>query len=453
MSFSLRPVRVSETHNSQRQINTVTVSLRMAGTRLIDRPSGKRKDSAKGERKESLGTVLAIRLAENASSPKSMSNRMAEPGRERVILAYGDSQGEVMDYVFHGSAEYIKYADDPRVGWRSGWSTRGLGKAEHVARFLEPLSELESSVKHAFVLLSYGSVDIEWNLSYKRDVLKQDVDTNAFIEEMCCALSKTVDSIVQRGKELRERPEGGPEVHIVLCVPFVPLPLSDGYLEEFERRNGGDVRDAYRVIAHDERIKLWSQFCDASQQRILAKHPHCVHVADVRDDFTTNGFEAYMLKHEEDHHPDLAKSQHAVAERIESLSFAAADGGTLKLETKLWPKAEMYPHVRRRFGPQPKPSTHPSPESSRQPSPQTSPKTSPSLPPAAPLPAPLCKSKRTHSSDSIIELPETWQLEHTNATVPKTLLSVSMLSRAPFQPVEAQRHAVAFTASHWSLAM
>ena len=374
---------------------------------------------------------------------QNMSNQMAaravRPGRERVILAYGDSQGEVMDYVFHGSGDYIKYDNDPRVGWRSGWSTRGLGKAEHVARFLEPLSELESSVKHAFVLLSYGSVDIEWNLSYKRDVLKQDVNTDAFIEEMCCALSKCVDCIVQRGKELRERPGGGPEVHIVLCVPFVPLPLSDGYLEDFERRNGGDARDAYRVISHEERIKLWSQFCDASQQRILSNHPSCVQVADVRKAFATNGFQAYMLTHEEDHHPDLAKSQHAVAAQIEELSFAAADGGTLKLEPKLWPHDQMYPHVRRRFGPQPKPSTHPSPESSRQPSPQPSPKTSPSLPPPSQLPAPLCKGKRSQSSDSIIELPETWQPPYASASVPKTLLPVSVLSRAPFQPVEAQR--------------
>ena len=43
---------------------------------------------------------------------------------ERVILAYGDSQGEVMDYVFHGSNEYIRYEHDKRVGWRSGWSSR-----------------------------------------------------------------------------------------------------------------------------------------------------------------------------------------------------------------------------------------------------------------------------------------------------------------------------------------
>lgn len=306
-------------------------------------------------------------------------------------MAYGDSQAEVLDYVFHGSDEYIKHEDDQRVGWRSGWSTRGLSKAEHVERHLAPLSDLPASTKHVFVILAYGSVDIEWNLSYKRDVQRQNVDTAAFIEEMVRELEKSVDRIVQRGRDLRARPCGGPEVHIVLCVPFSPLPLSDGYLEEFERKNGGDPADAYKVIAHAERMALWSQFCDTAQKRILSAHP-ATRVVDVRDDFASQGFDAFTLDDHEDHHPDLAKTQHAVARRFEKISFAAADGSMLRLEPKLWPHEKMYPHVRRRF---------------------TKAATPLALPAPVPLPSPvevaqpsLKPRERTPSSDSIIELRE-----------------------------------------------
>jgi len=345
------------------------------------------------------------------------------PDVDRAILAYGDSQGEVMDYVFHGSDEYIKYADDGRVGWRSGWSTRGLGKPEHIARFLEPLDELDAKIKHAFVFLSYGSVDIEWNLSYKRDVLKQDVDTDAFIEEMVVAISRCVDSIYEKGEELRSR--GGAEVHVILCVPFAPLPLSDGYLEAFELRNGGNVNDSYKVIDHAERLSLWSQFCEQSQARIHTAHP-TVQVVDVRDDFAANGFDAYMLDDEEDHHPDLAKSQHAVATRVEKLRFRAADGTTLQLTPKPWPHKTMYPHVRRRFGDTLKASPQPSPEATPRASPTSSPQSQPAaspqdlpriaeLPPSVTLSATLTNASRdggatfplgsrSLSSDSIMEM-------------------------------------------------
>lgn len=233
------------------------------------------------------------------------------------------------------------------MGWRSGWSTRGLSKAEHIERHLAPLSELDGHTKHAYVFLSYGSVDIEWNLSYKRDVQKQDVDTEAFVEEMVKELSASVDRLVARGEELRARPCGGPELHIILTFPFVPLPLSDGYLEEFDRKYGGG---SYRVIDHSERMALWSRFCGEAQRRIIGAHPS-VKVVDVYDDFIADGFDAYTHAHEEDHHPDLAKSQHAVAARVANLRFAAADGTTLRLEPRLWPSEIMYPHARRRFAP------------------------------------------------------------------------------------------------------
>lgn len=333
-------------------------------------------------------------------------------------MAYGDSQAEVLDYCFHGSDEYIKHEDDKRVGWRSGWSTRGLSKPEHIDRHVAPLGELPPSTKHAFIILAYGSVDIEWNLSYKRDVLKQtNIDTNLFVEEMVCELEKSVDRIVQRGRELRARACGGPEVHIVLCVPFSPLPLSDGYLENFEKKNGGDPADAYKVIDHAERMALWSSFCDKAQRRILSAHP-ATQIVDVRDDFATQGFDAFKLDDHEDHHPDLAKSQHALARRFDEVRFSAADGSTLRLEPKLWPHEKMYPHVRRRFTnaatPKPVAATV-----------AALPKAKPvaALPPPVEVePATAKPRERTPSSDSVLELPELasemWQFRKLAAASP-----------------------------------
>lgn len=311
---------------------------------------------------------------------------------DQVIFNYGDSQGEVLDYVFHGCDEYVTYSEDCRVGWRSGWSTRGLSKAEHVERHLAPLSELDGTTKHAFVFLSYGSVDIEWNLSYKRDVLKQNPDTEKFVDEMIAELSVSVDRLIARGHELRALPCGGPELHVILCFPFVPLPLSDGYLEEFDRKYGGG---SYQVIAHSERVALWERFCREAARRIVASHPS-VNVVDVRDDFAEHGFGAYTHEHEEDHHPDLAKTQHAVAARVEALRFATADGSTATLKPRLWPHKAMYPHSRRRFAAAAT-ATAPAAKVVAEPKPQLTIKVEEDSDPSL---------QRSISSDSILEPPD-----------------------------------------------
>ena len=187
------------------------------------------------------------------------------------ILCYGDSQSEVFDYVFYGHEGYVQFAEDRRVGWRSGWSTRGLGRADHVERMLGPLSELPVGTKHAVVILGFGSVDIEWNLSYKRSVLKQNVNTKAFLEEAVAALSAACDRIVAKGAELRARACGGPDVHIVLAFPAVPLPLSEGYMQRYETEGPDSV---YDIISHAERSQLWSQFVKAATHRLTGSPTH-----------------------------------------------------------------------------------------------------------------------------------------------------------------------------------
>ena len=43
-----------------------------------------------------------------------------------LILNFGDSQGEVYDYVFYNNINYKKYINNYSPGWRSGWALRGL---------------------------------------------------------------------------------------------------------------------------------------------------------------------------------------------------------------------------------------------------------------------------------------------------------------------------------------
>ena len=83
------------------------------------------------------------------------------------------------------------------MGWDAGWSCRGLLQPKHQERLLSPLRELRTAagVEHAFVLLTFGSVDVDHNLEYKRTVKKQTVDTAAHVEEMVGALATTVERL------------------------------------------------------------------------------------------------------------------------------------------------------------------------------------------------------------------------------------------------------------------
>ena len=103
-----------------------------------------------------------------------MSQFSQAKNRTVVIYSHGDSQGEVMDYCFMNDPRYVTMEEDSRVGWRSGWSARGLTKGGHIERIVGPILDLKhTAVKHVVVFLSFGSTDIDWNLSYKRDVKKE----------------------------------------------------------------------------------------------------------------------------------------------------------------------------------------------------------------------------------------------------------------------------------------
>ena len=128
-----------------------------------------------------------------------------------AILTYGDSQGEVLDYLFHADPRFVTFEADPRVGWNCGWSTRGLKKDIHKARIFESVADRlkDPAMEKVFVFLSFGCTDIEWNLAYKRDVQNKNPDTDIFIDEMTAALMGVIHG-------LQSLPSAGEELQIVL---------------------------------------------------------------------------------------------------------------------------------------------------------------------------------------------------------------------------------------------
>ena len=172
-----------------------------------------------------------------------------------IIFNYGDSQGEVFDYVFYNDKSYIKYIDDDRVGWRSGWSTRGLLKNEHQLRLFQPLDDIiqdNQNQDNVFIFLTFGSVDIEWNLSYKRNILHENIDTDKFIDEMVLVFHKILEKYLEKKILAKQK---GINVFIIICFPFIPLPLSSEYMKNFSEKTHTEY---YDVIDYNERCNLWN---------------------------------------------------------------------------------------------------------------------------------------------------------------------------------------------------
>ena len=116
------------------------------------------------------------------------------------------------------------------MGWYSSWSTRGLNKGIHRNRILGAVADQLKQNRDTVVFLSFGSVDIEWNLAFKRDVRGENPDTSLFIAEMAEALT----DIMKQIQDL-QTPES-PSVRVVLCFPFAPLPLEEDYMLRYSRK-------------------------------------------------------------------------------------------------------------------------------------------------------------------------------------------------------------------------
>ena len=126
------------------------------------------------------------------------------------IFCFGDSQAEVLDYIFHNDPRYRTW-HDRSVGWRSGWSSRGLYTEMNLQRILVPVSRCRA--KNAFVMLAFGSTDVDINLSYKRHQKGQTVDLDVFLNEMATNLW----GAVERLRELDADPALAVRVHVSLC--------------------------------------------------------------------------------------------------------------------------------------------------------------------------------------------------------------------------------------------
>lgn len=92
----------------------------------------------------------------------------------RKLIVFGSSSTEIFDYIFGNNPDYLPF-------WASGWSARGLHRAnEHMCPYLDILNKIS---KDSIILFHFGSVDVDFNLPYK--IINDGFyDINSFIKEM-----------------------------------------------------------------------------------------------------------------------------------------------------------------------------------------------------------------------------------------------------------------------------
>ncbi len=259
-----------------------------------------------------------------------------------LILNFGDSQGEVYDYIFYNNNNYIKYTDIDSPGWRSGWSLRGLNKPEYENILFNPLYNLSNNIENVFIFLTFGSVDIEWNLSYKRFILKQNPDTNTFIDEMINSFMNIIDKYILLEKNLQKIKNIN--FHIIITFPFIPLPLSECYMKNFSNNNNTIF---YDVISHHERFYLWYIYCNKLISIIKSYNFKRLYIIDIRNDFIKKGFQHFMNQNNEDHHPNFLITKEYIIKQLNDLTFYDNKNKIIDLENLSWNKNFLYSHIRR----------------------------------------------------------------------------------------------------------
>eukprot|EP00944_MAST-04C_sp_MAST-4C-sp1_P008019 g8019.t1 len=281
------------------------------------------------------GNTIEVVPDTSLNCSQAMVSSKASPLTSEVaVYTFGDSQGEVLDYVFYGDPRYRTWSDR-RVGWRSGWSARGLYMENNLQRILVPVSRCQAS--NAVVFLTFGSTDIDINLAYKRHVKGQtDLDRNRFMEEMTTNLWNAV----LRLRDMHGDPAIAANLHVCLVFPYVPLPTTKAYWHE---AFGNDP------TPHSERVEMYALFikrvCERGKQergidinilgatktpRIkVSSKAFTVHILDVRDDFDrAGGFKAFQRRTvidgksvvTPDHHPDYIATQTIVADKIRGMN-------------------------------------------------------------------------------------------------------------------------------------
>lgn len=261
---------------------------------------------------------------------------------ESLILNFGDSQAEVYDYVFYNNNNYKKFIDNNSPGWRSGWSLRGLNKPEYSNILFNPIYDLSDNIKNVFIFLTFGSVDIEWNLSYKRYILNQNPDTNVFIDEMIDSFKKIIDKYIILESEIKKFKNI--DFFIIITFPFIPLPLSLDYMHNFSQKNNTLY---YEVLSHHERFYLWYNYCNKLIDLINTYNFKKLYLIDLRNDFLRKGFAHFTNKNIEDHHPNYIITKEYIIKYLNNLTFYNNDNKIIKLKIKSWQHNYLYSHVRR----------------------------------------------------------------------------------------------------------
>jgi len=235
---------------------------------------------------------------------------------ERRVLSFGDSQTEVLDYVFFGDKTY-------KGLWQDKWSCRGLSKVQNFQQVMKPLEDIEN-VSDIIVFLCFGSVDIDFSLGYKKDIKKETVNYDAFIHEMVDALYFIIQKLINLNKSLRDSQV---DLHIVILFPYVPRKLPIDYMQ-----SKGLTDRVYENAPLDVRIECYDRFSKSIQKR-LSKHLRgykYVHILDLQDEIKLHG-EDFFAREDIDHHPDFIKTQKLLAKCLNAISFSKRDKTTFNL--------------------------------------------------------------------------------------------------------------------------
>ncbi len=67
-------------------------------------------------------------------------------------------------------------------------------------------------------------------------------------------LINVINSYVEIEKNIKDL-----DIQIIICFPYIPLPISDEYMKEFSKKTNSIY---YEVIEHNERIELWNNYCN-----------------------------------------------------------------------------------------------------------------------------------------------------------------------------------------------
>ncbi len=229
------------------------------------------------------------------------------------ILNFGDSQGEVLDYVFSSYTNYINYYDDYNIGWKSGWSTRSLLNTDLLENIKNSIEKYSKLYEHIYIFLSFGCTDIEWNLGYKR-LKDPDIDTHDFVNEMIDAFSGLMKLLLLYDF-----------VTVIPIFAYFPLPLKNDYLMRYNPKHNLSIY--YDIPSLEERTELWQIF----KTNINNKY----NTIDLDKYYKEKGVE-YFTRTYEDHHPDFIKLQYFLCKELEQFNFY------------IIPKIfEHYQHVRR----------------------------------------------------------------------------------------------------------